>query len=66
VGKTIVIRVKFLAMLHVEHYYHRPLFHGAIQKIKVARFYGPPCITTGSLCKTAKVMLSRLWRFTID
>jgi len=31
-------------MSHAKHYLSQPMFHGAIQKIKVAHFYGPRCM----------------------
>jgi len=30
-------------MLHAKNYYNRPMSHGAIQKIKVASFFGTRC-----------------------
>jgi len=30
-------------MSHAKNYQNRPMYHGATEKIKVARFYGPRC-----------------------
>jgi len=30
---------RFFLMLHAKNYQNRPMFHGAIQKIKVASFF---------------------------
>jgi len=39
-------------MSYAEHYQNRPMFHEAIQKLKVARFYGLRCTlsTVHKLC----------------
>jgi len=47
-------------MPHAKNYQNRLMFHGAIQKIKVALFYKPRCTSSSSSCSKVQHATERV------